>query len=501
MLIPDRIRRSLKSILIIGSGLGIILRFVALGRQSLWVDEMLTLINAHISSRFEYVHFFRNLQGPAISAMMHPWGRISMDEAFLRLPFAVIGSLAVLAFYKLSRLLQASREALHSTFLFSLSPILIWYSQEIRGYIAAVALTILMTHFLLIWSRHPRRKTLLLYGVCTLGALLSNLTASFVVAAHFFYMLASPTRRRLMGRWFVAIFAVLLLFSPWIREIIVRVSPQKAILSQAIEPPKGGAELSAHILPYSVYTMSVGYTLGPSTREIKANPSLAIKRNLFWIAIVAGVFGFVFLLGLYQMVRVNPDGAFLLIVWLIIPMALSLMLAAAHLKVFTPRYVLVAIPAYLMIAGQGLSKISESRFYDLIVVVMVLLGISILNYFSDASYAKDDARSAAKQIVTGFNAGDVVVGVYSTEALSHYLGGTVEVLGFGADDLVSQEAMELRCQQITQNANRIWLFLCRQEMVDAKGQIVSWFERSSDLQAIWKYPGVELRLYTTRPTR
>ncbi len=498
MLIADHIKRNLRAMLLAGIVAGLVLRFVGLGRQSLWVDEMLTLLNAYIPGKLDYAGILRNLQGPMISAMMHFWGKISMDEAFLRLPFAIMGSIGVLACHKLSRFVQAPRESIHTVFLFSLSPMLIWYSQEIRGYAAVVLLTTLMTYFLLKWIRHPRRTNLFYYGVCFLGALLSNLTAIFVAISHFVFMLTSPARRRLLGRWFVALFAVLLFFSPWTREIILRVQPQKVIVGETGEPLKGGGKISALVLPYSIYTLSVGYTFGPSIRDIKADPLGAIRENLPSITIAAFLFCFVFLAGIQDMIRINPEGAFLMVLLLGVPFLLSIGLAAANLKVFTPRYILVSAPAYLIVLGQGLSRISKSSLWPLMIVLTAVIAFSIYNYYFNDSYAKDDSRSAARQILSDFKPGDVILAVYSTEALVHYLGQGKEVIHFRPRDIVSTDSIAARCKEVTEGAKRVWLFLCREELIDPQGNIQSWFENNLNLVAIWKYPGVKLLLYAVR---
>ncbi|MGQ9602994.1 MAG: glycosyltransferase family 39 protein [bacterium] len=494
----NNIKRNLRSILIAGIAVGLILRFVSLGKQSLWVDEMLTLVNAYIPGKLGYQEIFSNLQGPAISGMMHFWGKLSMGESFLRLPFAVIGSLGFIACYRLARVLQGSREAVHTAFLVSLSPILIWYSQEIRGYAPVVLLTAMMSYFLLKWTHHPSRTGLFYYGVCFLGALLSNLTAIFISFSHFLFMLTSTGRRRLIGRWLVTVFAVVLLFSPWIREIMVRVQPQTVISGQRSEQLKGGAEISTLIVPYSLYTLSVGYTLGPSIREIKADPINAVRRNLLVIATAGILFSIIFFAGIQDMIRVNPEGAFLLMLLLVVPFILSILLAVMNIKVFTPRYLLVSAPAYLIILGQGLSRISKSSLWGLTLPLIAIIALSLFNYYFDSSYAKDDSRSAAKQILSDLQPDDVIVGVYSTEALGHYLKGAREVNNFGLRDFSSPASIASRCKEVTEGAKRTWLFLCREEFVDPQGYIESWFESNFNLVATWRYPGVKLHLYEVR---
>jgi len=111
---------------------GLVLRFVKLGGQSLWVDEIITLKNSFVGGQMAFSGFLSTLQGPLVVFIMHFWAALSSNDAFLRIPFAVAGGLTVWAVYLLARSLHDTWTTLHAVFVASLSPILIWYAQEIR---------------------------------------------------------------------------------------------------------------------------------------------------------------------------------------------------------------------------------------------------------------------------------------------------------------------------------------------------------------------------------
>ncbi|MFH1313603.1 MAG: glycosyltransferase family 39 protein [Candidatus Eisenbacteria bacterium] len=478
--------------------IGVVLRYVHLGGQSLWVDEMLTIVNSHIGTAMSASDVFRNLQGPLISLMMHVWGAIGSGEAFLRLPFALAGGLTVVAVFYLARYLTGTWAALHTTFFVAISPMLLWYSQEVRGYVFVVLFGVLMTYFLVRWMARPSARDIVLYGVFLFAALVSNLSAAFIAFAHFLYLLLAPSRRRLLGKWIVAIFVVLLVFSPWVREIMVRVHPEKVVTGDTGTPLRGGAELSAMAVPYSFFAYSVGYSLGPSLRDLKTRRAEAVRENVHWIVLAAAVFAVPGIAGFRSMLRARPNLLLLLVLWLVVPFLAVIALVAGNVKVFTPRYALVAFPAYALIIGQGLSVISRSRFWVITVVLAGLLSISIYNYFSSPAYGKDDARSAAQFIAEDLREKDVVAGVYTAEPLAHYLEGTVEVETFGAGDVSSPENMAARCRSISEGAGRVWLSLCGEWLVDPGGNIRRWFDVNMDLVALHEFPGIQVCLYETR---
>jgi uncharacterized membrane protein len=491
---------SLYILLVLGSATGVVLRFVLLGNQSIWVDEMLTLLNGQFRGSLDLTALSENLQGPLVSAMMHYWAKLGMGEAFLRLPFAMAGSLSVLIMYKLSRRLFDTWTSLHVTMFVALSPVLIWYSQEIRGYAFAVLFVLAMSYLFVEWLGRPSARTLALYAACLLAGLLSNLSAGFVALAHFGYLAFVPGRSKLLGRWVVAVFVVLLLFSPWMREIVTGSNPERLVGGDTGEPLAGGASFSAMALPYTFYTFSVGYSLGPSLREIKGDRTDAVRANIHWILITGAVFLIPLVLGLRRMIQLRPDLLVFILLWVLVPVAATAVLAMRNIKVFTPRYGLVAVPAYAMIIGQGLAVISRSRYRFFTLALVGLLAISLYNYFTYPAYGKDDSRQAAKVIEENLAEGDVVVGVYAAEALQHYLYDTADVLVYGAKHVKSPEAMRVRSAALAGQGNRVWLCLSREELVDPQGVIRRWFDRNLGLVASYEFPGVKLYLYERRET-
>ncbi|MFZ1948134.1 MAG: glycosyltransferase family 39 protein [bacterium] len=487
----------LRCFLLAAACVGLALRFVRLGGQSLWVDEVLTLKNSYIGEGGMFTHFFSILQGPLVSLVMHFWAPLSSAEAVMRLPFAIAGALSVCAAYLLAKSLCDAWTALHTVFLVSFSPVLVWYSQEIRGYAFVVLASILATYFFVRWLGRPSTRNALFYGICLLFGLVSNLSAAFVVAAHFVYLVLTPTKRKLVGRWLVAVFVVLLVFSPWMREIIQRAqsAPQAGAGS---EPLMGGGGLSLLSVPYSVFTYSYGYSLGPSVRALQAGRAEAVSGAWIWIVLGAVGFAVPLIVGIARLARTDRNLLILLLTWFLVPVCAVCLTSALGAKAFSARYALVAVPAYLMMVGHGLAAITRTRFWPCVGLPVALLVISMWNYFAVPDYGREDARAAAREIRAGFERGDAVLGYYSAEALEHYLSGVAPVEVFGADDLATADARAAKCAEVAGAAERVWLFLCRERMIDGRGTIKAWFDQNLLLVRSEEFPGVRLHLYQRR---
>ena len=473
---------------------GVVLRFATLGRQSLWVDEVITLKNSYVGEPGIMQSFFRTLQGPLASLVMHFWAGIGGGDAFLHVPFAIVGALTVLALYWLGRSLFDSWTAIHTAFVASLSPILIWYSQEIRGYAFALLFVVLMTRFFVEWMARPGARNAFFYGVCLLAGLLSNLSVAFVAAAQFAYLVVVQGKRRLIGRWLVAVFLVLLVFSPWVREMIERWRsvPGATASTQVVT---GGGGLSAFSIPYVYFVYGGGYSLGPTVRELQADSSRAVNENVGWILAAAAVFGLPLVLGMVRLARSNSNLLTLLLLWMAVPVVCVSLVAGLGLKTFNVRYALVGVPAFILLTASGLAAITRTRFWPFLGVYAALVGFAIYNYVAVPSYGKEDAKQAAAIVSSNLRDGDVVVGVYTAEPLEYYLRGTAAVNVFGADDLVSAATMSARCEAMSRGADRVWLSLCRQRAVDPRGTIKSWFDSNLTRVNAWELPGIELCLY------
>lgn len=495
---PTSRKSLLTAFLLIAVFVGIGFRFVDLGGNSLWTDEMLTVDNALIGEEVTASDIFGNIQGPLVTLLVRFWGGISMEEGFLRFPFAVAGGLTVGVIYLLSRYVSGPWVSLNVTFFASLSPMLLWYSQELRGYVFVVLFTVLMTYYLVRWVDSRSNRHLFLYGLFAFAGLLSNLSAVFVILAHFMYLLASPAKRRMLGRYILALLVVLLFFSPWVRSILIRTHVDRLVTADTGEPLRGGARWSGLALPYTFFTYAVGYTLGPSLNGIRMRGLAAVMENLHWVIGAGAVFTATALVGLKKLRQKNGDLLFLLLVWLVVPIVAVAVLSMRNVKVFTPRYAMVSVPPFAFIVGRGIAAITRSRWWPVTLVITGLLAVSIGNYFLDPAYGKDDARGVAATIRKHYESSDEVAALYATRPLAHYLEGFADVHTFGADDMESGRTIESRCREIASGADRVWLILCREWLVDPDDVIRNWFDENMMLLRSFEFTGMRLRLYAKR---
>jgi mannosyltransferase len=118
------------------TALGALLRFAALGQQSFWIDEIITV---ELVSK-PLVDMLRALPGaestpPLYYLLAWLWSRAAgVDEVGLRSLSALVGTLTVPVCYAAGRTLVSHRAGVIVAALSAVSPLLVWYSQEARAY-------------------------------------------------------------------------------------------------------------------------------------------------------------------------------------------------------------------------------------------------------------------------------------------------------------------------------------------------------------------------------
>ena len=130
-------------IFLIGAGL----RLINLGQDSLWLDEAGVAYAARAATLGDMLQVVRShvMAMPLDYLVVWLVGRISLDEAVLRLPAALWGCLSLLLAFRLYRRFVPASVALLGMLVLALSPLHIQYSQELRFYSSLVFFYLLST--------------------------------------------------------------------------------------------------------------------------------------------------------------------------------------------------------------------------------------------------------------------------------------------------------------------------------------------------------------------
>jgi mannosyltransferase len=184
--------------------------------QSLFGDELFTYDTAAVGSLHDLIHAVRTTEVSPPAFFVVAWlaRRIGSDEIWLRLPSLVCGVATIPLVFAVGRRLVGSWGALVGAGLATLSPFLVWYSNEARAY-ALLAFLVVASTWALLWAlqRGGFGRWALLTGLVA-AALLTHYTALFVVAAQALWALW--TARERLAPLLASLAAAALIVAAWL---------------------------------------------------------------------------------------------------------------------------------------------------------------------------------------------------------------------------------------------------------------------------------------------
>ncbi len=467
------------------------------------MDEIFTWHTASPAGPLTIADILGNIHGPLVSTLLHFWMQTFGDSEFvLRLPMALASVALVPAVAYLARAAAGDRAFLPAAFLAAGSPFLGWYGQEMRNYAFAILFATLQIWATLRYRATGETKHLVALAATAIAGGLSNLNALLLVPV----LLAAlawdppPRRNRILPLVFVAL-AIGIAMLPWalhaMRQVEVeRLMPGRDLLPGEA-PLRGETTFTWPALLYTFYTFSVGYSLGPSLRALHEDASLAaLVPHAAAILTTALVFGVLVLSGLHSLRR-RAFPLFVLVASIAIPLALVTYFAVMNFKTFNPRYVSVGIPAWIVLCAAGLSALPTLARRVSSSLVALLFALSLAHHYFDPAYAKEDFRSATRDLARLVRPEDRIVAAGNFSPLEYYWRGrtppfSLYWLGFARDARMAPEFGKLRATA----GGVTWVFLSRSHDQDPGDRFERWMLAAYQPN-VRVYPGV--RLYRIGP--
>jgi 4-amino-4-deoxy-L-arabinose transferase-like glycosyltransferase len=424
---------------------GFALRAHDLGRKSFWYDELRQIEVARMPlaqwNEALITHAARPLDYYLTRALLG----YTRSEWLLRFPALMWGTLTIAVTYQLGRKLLGRAEGAIAAFLVALSATGVSFSQELRPY-ALYALIAAVSYWALITGLHrgSRAAWVVYAGAHGLGGLTHYFWLAIVASQVLFVGLAALTgqvprgRLRAFGLAVAAGCAVLLATSDPLVILPLGQNYLAAILSAAAAnqpPPVSLRAAGANpFAPELTYDFFAGRVLGPLGAGRGA--ALALFNSLLLIGVIAAVRARV-RLGVV-LLELHPGTAFLL-AWLLAGPGLILGYLFYRNEIFAIRYVLFALPAYLLLVARGTVILAErlpalaqprARLAPALSLA-VLAGFGWINLGSVAEYyrtPKDDWRRIGAFLQSNVQPGDAIFAPNVQSFVEFYFPGATEFL-------------------------------------------------------------------------
>lgn len=173
-------------------------RFVGLGSQSFWIDEIITaeLVAKPFTEMLRAIPDAESTP-PLYYVLAWLWSQVAgADEKGLRSLSALAGTATIPVCYAAARTLVSHRAGVIVGALAAVSPLLVWYSQEARAYGLFVLFGALSFYGFARALDDPSRRNLRLWAIASSLALLSHYFALFLVVAEAAVLLHRHRRRQ-----------------------------------------------------------------------------------------------------------------------------------------------------------------------------------------------------------------------------------------------------------------------------------------------------------------
>jgi 4-amino-4-deoxy-L-arabinose transferase-like glycosyltransferase len=497
---PTPSEKALERTIVAATLVGACLRLFRLGHQSLWIDEQFTLAAAGLPGRIAWRDLLDNVHGPLHTLCVALAASLGgPSEWVLRLPSALAGIALVPAMAWLAARWTGRETAAPAAWLAAGSPFLVWYSQECRNYAFLILASVLATGALLDLHRRTTPAGVLRYLAAAAAGALSNLSFALLLPFHLrLWLAAGPSRRARLVALGVVAGALALVALPWLPAIRgiwdwSRLSPSRATPVGEVAL-RGAGAFHVAAVPFALHAFAMGYSGGPSLRELRAGPVAAVRAHVPELALAGIVFGALGLLGLRALARrrrLIEAG-----LWLVAP-ALAVSYFAAHnFKVFHPRYLAVSMPCLLLGVAAAFADMGPRARRGWGLAVALLWAGSLARADFEAKYGREDYKGALAVLRRNYVPGEVVLAVGAPDPVEWYGRGlNVKRLWLGYANT------PLRMLQVmgdsTRGAKGCWVVLSRPEDLDPTGKfqklvLDSETVRESNAADTWWFSGVRV---------
>ena len=371
-----------------------LLRVIFLGARSFWADEIVSVKLASDNwGGFWFWLSSREANMALYYLLLRAWVKLGDGEAWVRLLSAVAGIVSVPLLYALARRLHSERIAWVAALLAATSACLVEFSQEARSYSLVILLCVLSYYFFVRMIQEDSRWTVAAYILVSIAALYTHFFAGLVICSQAASVLWLPPKAVRWGRLIAAWAAIAL----------------------------GAIPISFYIFKKDVGQL---YWVQPTTL------SEVYKLTIFFAGgskAVAAVLSVLSLVAIVAAVAANSGGLrkrsgaswrfMVILLWAAVPIAITVLISLIK-PIFVHRYLLVALPGYLMLVALGLVQLQKrAALAGALALFIGLSGVSIAQgYFRPV----EDWRGAVDYVLSRTTPDDSVL-VYIPYGMNNFI--------------------------------------------------------------------------------
>jgi 4-amino-4-deoxy-L-arabinose transferase-like glycosyltransferase len=342
--------------------LALCLRVWGLTAQGFTADELTELNMTHLSIGATVTA--GDGFPPLYNLLLRGWLDLFGSVEAARWLSLLLGVLAVPATYRFGAVLAGDRVGRWAALLLAVSPVHVWYSQEVRAYALYILLAAVALWRFELARRSDRFQDWAWYVVAAGAGMYTHYYFGFLILALItadVLIHRAPWKRLMVAHGVLALLAAPLLLL------------LGADLGVQMNWPDRGGPPGLATLGYTFFNFVAGYSLGPSLRELTVlTPGAAVREALLWALPVWVVTVYLFVEGAVDAEWQTAWRRSAVLV--VLPIALCGGLAYALDVGYKPRYVVWCIVPFVVLMAIGLT--GKGRRAGRLFALFVLLATS-----------------------------------------------------------------------------------------------------------------------------
>ncbi len=495
--------------------IGLFLRIYRLGYYSFWYDEALSITLARINPITYFQHYISYMIDPPLfHLLLHFWSYLGKSEFVLRSFSLIFGIISIVLVYKVGERLFNKRAGLIGAFMLALSPLNIYYSQELRCYSLLLFLTLLSTHFFIKLLKKNEPFSWIGYIIATLLCLYTHYSAFFFIfAQNCFFFFFFKQHKRIINKWIGSNFIILGLYLPWIKVLIKQII--FGVFTKGLIAWMSKGSLRLIMQTFKIFNM--GYN---------ASHKIQLLALLLFMPIIV----FTFLRW-----KKNGKNLCLLVFLILIPM-FTVTLISHFISIYSFRIFIYCSPFYYLILAYGIDNIrSKTVRVALMSFFIILVFFPIQNYYRnffpspekycrEGVHPKHDYRGAAEYLKKRYSEDAIIV--YASPSAVHpffYYLGCEEISHYSQKMPFQQKTSEFTATcLLTENVSanykimeqnefnnhirgykKVWLILSDWDIRDMeelkklgkRSYVKKWIESEYNVREYGRFEGVVVYLY------
>ncbi|MBI4499486.1 MAG: glycosyltransferase family 39 protein [Chloroflexi bacterium] len=454
--------------------LGFVLRTVHLSYDSLDMDEAdgAAFVTAGLAALLGRL-FQQGENGPLYFLLLGLWSQVAGASEFaLRFPSVFFGTIFVALSYATARRLLDQRAALLAALLAAGSTYLIHYAQMVKMYALLALLALWASYLLLLALERPGLRRWAAYVAAVSVAMYTHIFGVLLLPWHISYvLLRSRAYRPALRGWLAATALLTLPYIPlglWHLDALRTIS----LLDRQFTGPQDLLGMLA--------TLAREY--GTRYDDL---PRGAVA--LFFVALVGlGVLALRFA----RPGARRPDAALFLGLGIAVPLAVVFILVRLGAPLFASRYLMVTLPAFLLLWAAGLAALSRRHLALLLPALGAFLALNgVYLFITDIQGVRyrENWREAVAYLDSVAQEGDAVLILNSNivNAYRYYSREPLPVVDLGPLRGLEEDARGRTLAAATQPFRRLWVLFAYFETPDYE-PVRPWLEQQTHIQEqIW----------------